>query len=105
MTRPGPSAASVSARAQRRANGYAYRAMAAQERFWLQHELHPGVPVCNEAVVLWLEGPLDRDRLRAALDRIVEEHDALRTRFVQRAGVLYAEVEPESTACPFDDSA
>ncbi|MEM8964321.1 MAG: amino acid adenylation domain-containing protein, partial [Acidobacteriota bacterium] len=55
---------------------------AAQRRLWLLDRLDPGVPTYNLAAALRLRGELDRDALEGALRRIVERHEALRTRFV-----------------------
>src|SRR5579862_706154 len=35
----------------------------------------------------WLDGPVEPDRLRAALERVVAHHEILRTTFAQPAGM------------------
>ncbi|MFI7673196.1 amino acid adenylation domain-containing protein [Actinophytocola sp. NPDC049390] len=51
----------------------------AQERFWLAEQTAPGA--CDNLIVLaWLlRGPLDVDRLAAALRTVVDRHPVLRT--------------------------
>ncbi|MEV7924169.1 amino acid adenylation domain-containing protein [Kitasatospora sp. NPDC088779] len=50
-----------------------------QERLWFLEQLTPGLGVFNEYVGLRLSGPLDVAALEAALDGLVERHEALRT--------------------------
>ncbi|WP_424186409.1 amino acid adenylation domain-containing protein [Actinokineospora sp. G85] len=52
----------------------------AQQRLWFLHELRPGAEY-NTAVGYRLRGPLDLTALGAALDRLVERHESLRTTF------------------------
>jgi amino acid adenylation domain-containing protein len=53
----------------------------AQRRLWFLHQLDPDNPVHNIAAFLRLTGRLDVPALRAALDGIVQRHEALRTVF------------------------
>ncbi|ROO60684.1 amino acid adenylation domain-containing protein/natural product biosynthesis luciferase-like monooxygenase protein [Micromonospora sp. Llam0] len=57
-----------------------------QARMWFLERLHPGQGTYNEAVTVRLDGPLDVSALRAALDRLVVRHAALRTVFRERDG-------------------
>lgn len=59
-----------------------------QYRMWLAEQSAPeGSAAYTVPVALRLTGPLDSDRLRTCLDLLAERHLALRTRFVQEAGV------------------
>jgi amino acid adenylation domain-containing protein len=51
-----------------------------QQRIWLLHRL-TGSSLYNTPWILRLRGPLDRERLAAALARIVARHEALRSCF------------------------
>ncbi|MBN6037309.1 non-ribosomal peptide synthetase [Amycolatopsis sp. 195334CR] len=46
--------------------------------------------------------PLDPSRLRAAVDRLVDHHDAFRLRFPESGGQVYAENAPALTVHEFD---
>lgn len=52
-----------------------------QERFWIVDQLLPGTAVHNLAFEMDITGPLDADAIEWALNRIVERHEILRTRF------------------------
>jgi len=58
----------------------------AQERVWLVQALEPESTAYNLVPVIRLDGPLDIARLRAALTRLVERHEPLRTRIVNVDG-------------------
>ncbi|MBX3469621.1 MAG: amino acid adenylation domain-containing protein [Planctomycetes bacterium] len=53
----------------------------AQRRLWFLERLHGGSPRYTVGVAVEVEGPLDVDALRAALDGLVARHEALRTTF------------------------
>ncbi|RZU76658.1 amino acid adenylation domain-containing protein [Micromonospora kangleipakensis] len=53
----------------------------AQERVWFMEQIAPGEAAYLMAVPLRVRGPLDVDRLRAALDGLTRRHESLRTRF------------------------
>ncbi|MFB8241499.1 condensation domain-containing protein [Kitasatospora purpeofusca] len=56
-----------------------------QRRIWLAEQIDPSVR--NHVPLAWsVAGRLDPDRLRAALGRLVAEHEILRTRFVDEDG-------------------
>lgn len=58
----------------------------AQKEIWLAAQAGDGASCAfNESFTLVLDGPLDRERLRRALDTVVARHDALQIRF-GRAG-------------------
>ncbi|MEQ1501669.1 MAG: MupA/Atu3671 family FMN-dependent luciferase-like monooxygenase, partial [Myxococcota bacterium] len=64
----------------------------AQERMWFLDELEPESPAYVEHVLLRMVGPLAVEALRGALQRVVDRHDALRTRFVHRGSGVVQEV-------------
>ncbi|GHF94796.1 MULTISPECIES: non-ribosomal peptide synthetase [Amycolatopsis] len=53
----------------------------AQQRLWFLSEFDPGSAEYNTVFALGLTGALDVSALRAALDRLVERHEPLRTTF------------------------
>ena len=57
-----------------------------QELMWLVHELDPGSYAYNSSGARRLRGPLDREALEAAINRVIERHSALRTSFELRDG-------------------
>ncbi|MFV2098685.1 amino acid adenylation domain-containing protein [Micromonospora sp. LOL_014] len=54
---------------------------AAEERLWFAERLNPGSPRYHIAALYRFPGRIDVPRLRTALDRLVERHDALRRGF------------------------
>ncbi|MGZ9932449.1 condensation domain-containing protein [Streptomyces sp. NC-S4] len=58
----------------------------AQRRLWALGQLRPGDPFFSIPFAVTIEGPLDADALRHALDTLVRRHDALRVRIVRDAG-------------------
>ncbi len=52
----------------------------AQRRLWFLDQLEPGNRIYNEVMALRLSGDLDVAALEAAVNGIVERHEALRTR-------------------------
>ena len=63
-----------------------------QLRLWTRHREHPNPAVYNIRWEVDLDGELDPPALAAALNALVRRHEALRTRFVRRGGVVVAEV-------------
>jgi amino acid adenylation domain-containing protein len=57
----------------------------AQERLWFLDQIDPGTPAYNVPLAVRLRGRLDARALDAALDALVERHEALRTRFAAGA--------------------
>ena len=53
----------------------------AQRRLWFLHRLDPADRFYNCALRLALRGPLDLNAFQRAFDRLIERHEALRTRF------------------------
>lgn len=69
-----------------------------QERMWFMHELAPLSSAYNVPVALRLQGEIDADALRLALQRVVERHEILRTRFVKTPDGLVGEIVPAPEA-------
>src|SRR5262249_28272510 len=65
----------------------------AQQRLWFFDQLAGGGWAYNVPIALTLEGALDTDALRAALDALVQRHEVLRTVFVNVAG------QPQQRIC------
>ncbi|WP_062428684.1 non-ribosomal peptide synthetase [Herbidospora daliensis] len=65
----------------------------AQERLWFLHRFDPGDASWNLHLTRRLRGPLDPDALEHALQRAVDRHEALRTRFPDADGRPVAVVE------------
>ncbi|MEE1949423.1 amino acid adenylation domain-containing protein [Pseudomonas alcaligenes] len=66
----------------------------AQQRLWLVAQLEPDSSAYHMVGAFDLEGELDRGALLAALELIVERHEALRTRFYEHAGQLCQRIDP-----------
>lgn len=57
-----------------------FRLNPGQRRLWFLEQLHPEQATYNLATPLWLEGPLEIDRLRRAVTGLCQRHQALRLR-------------------------
>ncbi|MBO1419783.1 amino acid adenylation domain-containing protein, partial [Streptomyces sp. FH025] len=66
----------------------------AQQRLWFLDRFEPGSTEYTSMSVLRLRGALDRAALGAALDALVERHEALRTTFAERDGRARQVVRP-----------
>ncbi|WP_395795689.1 amino acid adenylation domain-containing protein, partial [Aquimonas sp.] len=66
----------------------------AQQRLWFLDRLEGGSGHYNMPAALRLSGVLEVDALRRALDRIVERHEVLRTRFVEVEGAVHQVARP-----------
>ncbi|MFI8192193.1 amino acid adenylation domain-containing protein [Streptomyces sp. NPDC085946] len=76
----------------------------AQRRIWFLEQLHPGTGMYHEPKAVRLDGPLDVEALRKALQSVADRHEALRTVFRQHDGVPYREVlDRVCVDCPVDD--
>ncbi|RKI65092.1 amino acid adenylation domain-containing protein, partial [Corallococcus sp. AB049A] len=58
----------------------------AQQRLWVVEQLRPGQSHYNIATALRLDGALDVEALRRALEFVVSRHEALRTTFAMKDG-------------------
>jgi amino acid adenylation domain-containing protein len=70
----------------------------AQQRLWFLHQLDPASTSYNMPYTLRLQGALDAEVLRRALEVVVHRHAALRTRFELRGDEPVQVVDP---ALPF----
>ncbi|HET7924778.1 MAG TPA: condensation domain-containing protein, partial [Rhodanobacteraceae bacterium] len=74
-----------------------------QREIWLAAKLEPAASLAyNEAVAIRLDGALDVDKLRGALQRLVERHEALRSTVTPDGSDLCV-AETVSIACPLHD--
>jgi amino acid adenylation domain-containing protein len=64
-----------------------------QRRLWFLDQLDGSNPVYNITIALRIGGPLKRDLFEQSLKAIVDRHESLRTRFLQKDGIPYAVVE------------
>jgi amino acid adenylation domain-containing protein len=79
----------------RRATGGPYPLSFAQERLWFLDQFEPGTPAFNIPAATRLRGTLDQGALEESLNRIVQRHETLRTRFFSEEGKAWQEVLPE----------
>ncbi|MER7583147.1 amino acid adenylation domain-containing protein [Kitasatospora sp. NPDC097691] len=66
----------------------------AQQRLWFLDRLEPGSAEYLVPTVLRLTGRLDEQALGRALDRVVDRHEVLRTRYTEVDGVPVQVVDP-----------
>jgi len=64
----------------------------AQQRIWFLEQMDPGNATYNLLATLRLQGSLDEDALERSLWKIVQRHEALRTRFTQLDGTPYSAI-------------
>ena len=64
----------------------------AQQRLWFLDQLTPGKALYNLPLALDLDGPVDVETLRRALDEIVRRHEPLRTVFPSVGGRPHQDV-------------
>jgi amino acid adenylation domain-containing protein len=67
-----------------------------QQRMWLTQQLAPPATPLNRITALTLDGPLDRQRLSAAIDTVVARHEILRTAYPIVDGRALQRVLPPS---------
>ncbi|MBW8299518.1 MAG: hypothetical protein K0M60_07960 [Hydrogenophaga sp.] len=63
-----------------------------QLRCWVLDQLNPGNPALNVAVRWEIRGVFKASTIETALRRIIQRHEILRTRFVERDGSPYQQV-------------
>ncbi|MBA1200983.1 amino acid adenylation domain-containing protein [Pseudomonas capeferrum] len=68
----------------------------AQQRLWLQQQINPDSSAYNLTRALRLKGRLQPQSLQAALDKVVDRHEILRTRFKEVDGAPLQEVVPDA---------
>ncbi|WP_256082156.1 amino acid adenylation domain-containing protein, partial [Massilia sp. YIM B04103] len=86
----------------------------AQQRLWFMAQMDGAGSAYHIPLGLWLDGELNEDALRAALDAIVARHEALRARFVREGeqvlqcfadlGCGFALLETDLSARPADEA-
>ncbi|GAB3830829.1 hypothetical protein GCM10027610_019880 [Dactylosporangium cerinum] len=67
-----------------------------QQRLWFLHQLDPTDAAYNMNLTYRLRGPVDVDRLRTALGTLVDRHETLRTRFLERGDDLVQVIAPRA---------
>ena len=77
---------------RRRHGRLVFPATPAQARMWILEQLEPGRSIYNVPVARFLEGPLDADLLRQALQHLVETHEVFRTGLEESDGDLLQHV-------------
>lgn len=65
-----------------------------QRRVWLAEQMEPGAAVYNIPLAWRVEGLLDEAALSQAFTTLVDRHELLRTRFIERNGNLQQVVAP-----------
>jgi amino acid adenylation domain-containing protein len=65
-----------------------------QAALWYLDRLHQGAAVYSVPLGYWISGPLDQDRMDAALTALVERHEALRTTLAERDGRVCSRLRP-----------
>jgi thioesterase domain-containing protein len=63
-----------------------------QLRFWVLDQLQPGNPALNVSVRWEIRGSFKASTIEAAFRKIIQRHEILRTRFVERQGEPYQQV-------------
>ena len=66
----------------------------AQNRLWFAWQLDPTSHAYNIPGAVQLRGELDVDAVRASFQSLIERHESLRTRFLERDGVALQQVDP-----------
>ena len=69
----------------------------AQERMWFMDQMLADVPVYNVAWATRLTGAVDADALEAALQRLGERHEVLRTVYEAEDGLLRQHILPQAS--------
>ena len=76
----------------------------AQQRLWFLDRLDPAASAAyHMPVALRLRGRLDRAALKATLDRLIERHENLRTRFVEADGSPVQRIAPADVGFALDE--
>jgi amino acid adenylation domain-containing protein len=65
-----------------------------QNSIWLLEQINPGTSIWNVSWAVDIRGPLDREALQKSFRALLERHDALRCRFINRDGTPAVEHRP-----------
>ncbi|WP_344403419.1 amino acid adenylation domain-containing protein [Dactylosporangium fulvum] len=65
-----------------------------QAALWYLDRLHHGAPTYAVPLGYWISGPLDVDRMDAALTALAARHEALRTTLAERDGQVWSRLQP-----------
>ncbi|VVN03344.1 Linear gramicidin synthase subunit B [Pseudomonas fluorescens] len=68
----------------------------AQNRLWITWQLDPQSSAYNIPGALRLRGGLDENALRISFQQLIDRHESLRTRFVERDGVALQQVDADA---------
>ncbi|MFF5860743.1 amino acid adenylation domain-containing protein [Streptomyces sp. NPDC012751] len=71
-----------------------------QRRLWFLAQMPGAGEAYHMPLAYELRGPLDRDVLTRALDRLADRHEALRTRLVAVAGEVFQRIDPPGGGFP-----
>jgi amino acid adenylation domain-containing protein/non-ribosomal peptide synthase protein (TIGR01720 family) len=66
----------------------------AQNRLWIVWQLDPQSAAYNIPAALRLRGDLDQRALSASFEQLIQRHESLRTRFLERDGQALQRIEP-----------
>ncbi|MFK7699164.1 non-ribosomal peptide synthetase [Pseudomonas caspiana] len=69
----------------------------AQNRLWIVWQLDPQSAAYNIPAALRLRGDLDQRALSKSFEQLIERHESLRTRFLERDGQALQRIEPTAT--------
>jgi amino acid adenylation domain-containing protein len=69
-----------------------YRLSSAQQRLYIYQQLDPGSTAYNMPMLYRLTGRLDKEKLQAAVNRLVERHEVLRTIFLTIKGEMVQKI-------------
>ncbi|MEV1144095.1 amino acid adenylation domain-containing protein, partial [Micromonospora sp. NPDC049799] len=65
-----------------------------QAALWYLDKLHRGAATYAVPLGYWISGPLDVDRMDAALTELLTRHEALRTTLAERDGRVWSRLQP-----------
>ncbi|MDJ0344777.1 amino acid adenylation domain-containing protein [Streptomyces sp. H10-C2] len=65
-----------------------------QTALWYLDKLHRGAATYAVPLGYWISGPLDVDRMDAALTELLTRHEALRTTLTERDGRVWSRLQP-----------
>src|SRR5215212_7926590 len=76
---------------------FKFPASYAQQRMWLLDRLQPGQSVYNIPLALSITGDLNVEALERSINRIIQRHETLRTRFEEEGGELFQVIAEEAS--------